>query len=305
MGRAGGSSNRGGGGGGSRGGAGRTSSSSSDRAGSTSSNNNYFTRHSSYTKGYRGYSSYGGGRRGGAGLALVIVVLCVFGFISNFIGGFGDNSKSSDINYSTVKREALPKGSVNETSYYTDKLGWIENKTSLEKGLKHFYKKTGVQPHIYITDDLGSDIAVYADKLYSELFTDEAHCLLVFKEKNEVYTDYVITGTQAKQVIDNEAVNILLDYVDRYYYSDKLSESEFFSRAFKDSADRIMKVTTNPKIMLYIIIAVIILVIVLIIFIRYRSMKKKEEDDRIAELLRTPIESSTEEDDGLEDKYNN
>ena len=58
----------------------------------------------------------------------------------------------SNITKSTIAREPLPKGSVNETDYYTDELGWIHNPSQLVIGLKNFYNKTGVQPHVYITD---------------------------------------------------------------------------------------------------------------------------------------------------------
>ena len=130
---------------------------------------------------------------------------------------------SGSITKSTVDREPLPAGSVQETDYYTDTLFWFGNDTALINGMKHFYQETGVQPYLYITDTVNgsrnpssSQMEEFAGSLYDELFQDEAHLLLVFQDADGHYTDWVITGSQAKQVVDDEAVNILLDYVFMY-----------------------------------------------------------------------------------------
>ena len=53
--------------------------------------------------------------------------------------------------------------------------------------MKTFYRLTGVQPYLYIADGVNgsnqpssSEIESYAASLYDQLFTDEAHFLLVF-----------------------------------------------------------------------------------------------------------------------------
>lgn len=46
--------------------------------------------------------------------------------------------------------------------------------------------------------------------------------------------------------MDNEAVSILADYLDRYYNDSSVSEEEIFSNAFAKTADRIMTVTRSP-----------------------------------------------------------
>lgn len=164
---------------------------------------------------------------------IILILIMLSGGLSAIFGGQGGSSSSSDITKSTIEREPLPKGMVDETDYYTDELGWIGNRTKLESGLKYFYDKTGVQPYVYITDTvLGShspsldDMEQYANQLYDELFTDEAHLLLLFFEynSNSRYMEYYVTGTQAKGVIDTEAGDIILDYIDRYYYYDGLSD---------------------------------------------------------------------------------
>ena len=92
-------------------------------------------------------SSAGSPRRGCGTVFIVLVALIIIIAVV-----FAISSGGTDVTKSTVAREPLPKGSVNETEYYTDELGWIGNKTAFTAGLKHFYDKTGVQPHVYITD---------------------------------------------------------------------------------------------------------------------------------------------------------
>jgi len=204
---------------------------------------------------------------------------------------------SGGVTGSTVRRVPLPSGSVNETEYYTDTLDWIGNRTKLVSGLRHFYEKTGVQPHLYITDTVNGshspsaeDLDEFARNLYDELFTDEAHLLLVFFEYDGGYMDRYVCGTQAKQIIDTEAADILLDYLDRYYYEDGLSDEEYFAKSFSDAADRIMTVTRSPWISVIILIAIVILVWLLANWWRRIKAQQNLEARKREELLSKPLE---------------
>lgn len=271
----------------------------------------------------RNMSSFGGGHYFGGGgpqgcgcstfIIILIFIAIVFAFNS---GSILDNSGSSSgsstkITTSTVVRKALPKGSVNETGYYTDELGWIGNQTKLLTGLKNFYIKTGVQPYLYITDTVNgshspstTELDEFANGLYDKLFTDEAHMLLVFFEYNGSYMDRYVCGTQAKTVIDTEAGDILLDYIDRYYYDKSLSEEEFFSQSFTDAGDRIMTVTRSPWIIVFVILGIAALTIILFIWWRHIKNQKNLEAKQTEEMLSTPIEKfgDTEAED-LTKKY--
>jgi hypothetical protein len=251
----------------------------------------------------RVYRSNGTGRGMGCGASAIVfvVILFVVVFIIASFGGLfsGGSSVSGNITSSTIQREALPAGSVNETEYYTDELGWIGNNTKLEAGMKNFYKKTGVQPYLYITDTANGshyptldDLQAFAEQKYGELFSDQAHLLLVFFEYEPgEYMDYCLTGSQAKTVIDNEAKDILLDYIDRYYYSSNLSEDEaFFSKSFSDAADRIMKVTTSPWIPVLIVLSAAVLVVILFVWWRHAKKQKNLEAQQTEEMLKTPLE---------------
>ena len=257
----------------------------------------------------------GRGRSSGCGCSTLIIVLFVIAVMAVVLYSAGPNIISSpgsaDITRSTVNRVPLPAGSVNETDYYTDNLDWIGNRTKLLAGLKNFYQKTGVQPHLYITDTVNgshnpsmSALDEFANGLYDELFTDEAHLLLVFFEYNERYMDRYVAGTQAKTVIDTEAADILLDYLDRYYYEDSLTDEEYFSKAFSDAAQRIMMVTSSPWIPILIVFGFVVLVTILFAWWRHAKDQKNLEAQRTEEVLKTPLEKfgDTEAED-LAKKY--
>jgi len=271
-----------------------------------------------------GAGPFGGGRRNraaspfGCGCLTLIIILIVIGSVIAGVSGLfqsGSVSNSSggstQITKSTVKREALPKGSVNETGYYTDDLGWIGNQTELLAGMKNFYQKTGVQPYLVLTDTVNgshspsdSELDEYARSLYDKLFTDEAHLLLVFFEYDNNYKDRYVCGTQAKTVIDTEAGDILLDYIDRYYYESNLSEETFFSKAFNDAGNRIMEVTRSPWIIVFVILGVVALMVIAFAWWRRAINQKNLEAKQTEEMLKTPLEKfGNTEAEELTEKY--
>lgn len=212
---------------------------------------------------------------------------------------------SEGITTSTIQREPLPVDSVNETPYYTDKLEWIGNETILLRGMKNFYRATGVQPYLYITDNVKGvhidsikPLEEYANELYDQLFTDEAHLLLMFYEYDGDYATYYLCGSQAKTVIDREAGDILLDYIDKFYYDDTLGDEEYFSKAFDLTAKRIMKKEFSPWIMIF-ILAIAVLALM---FWKHRSKQKLLKAALDARILETPLEKF--EDRELEDLAN-
>jgi uncharacterized membrane protein len=225
-------------------------------------------------------------------LVLLVILLVIFA-VQDFIPGSGG---SGGVTRSTVQREALPRGSVVETGYYTDELNWIQNRTTLTAGMRNFYQRTGVQPYLYITDNINgsaspsvSEAEAFAQALYDELFQDEAHLLVIFFEpRPSYYHTWYLAGRQAKAVLDDEAMDILLDYIDRYYYHDRYNEEQFFSMAFDDASKRIMAVTRSPwiPVMTFGILA-------LIGFLAFTWWKKhKEQKNREAEQNERILNSS-------------
>ncbi len=249
----------------------------------------------------------------GCGKPLIIIAAVIAGIILLAIvwklaGGDGDIVRS------TVAREALPAGAVTETGYYTDTIGVVEDRKQLEKGLKYFYEKTGVQPYVYMVDEVGGSanptgyqLEQFARERYGELFKDEAHFLLVYFEQDEAYQCSYYVGDQAESVVDAEAAEILDGYFGRYYYDTGMTYDEFFSRVFEETADRIMEVSKPGW---YALIWVLGILgaggIAAIGFLWWKHAKKQKnlEAEQTAAILNTPLETFEDaQTTQLEEKY--
>lgn len=302
MGRAG----RGGGGGGSRGGSfggsrgfsSRSFGSSSHRSGFGSSgrssyHSSYHPHHSYYRYNsgpkfyYFGGSRYSGGYSGGYSnnvssafhaikwVAIIILIIVILAPSTSSNAGNGGS-----ITKSTVDREKLEATTLKETDYCYDELGWITNQKTLDTGMAHFYKETGVYPMLIITGNDGSEygsLEKYSNALYDKYIEDDAHVLVLFCEKNETPQVAICVGQEAMAVIDEEARTIMLDYLESYYYSD-YDENQYFSKVFSESADRIMRKTPSYG---WIALIFILIIIVLIILFRWWKKKKKQKLDEM------------------------
>ena len=307
MGRAG----RGGGGGGSRGGGfggsrGFGSHSGSSFHSSSHSSWGGSSHHSSYhSSSHSSHHSSGGSFTSGFILGSIVsgsnprrrstssasgsdkigVIIFIIVFALYILGEVLSSTAAGSIQKSTVEREKLESSSLIESdTYYEDRLDWIFSQNTLEGGMKYFYEKTGVQPFLIITDDIGGNgiysedqMWKFANDVYDAHFNDEAHLVVVFYEHLGEYHTCYVTGTEAKTVVDDEGGEILLDYLDHYYYSD-LDEDEMFNKAFRESADRMMTVTPSYG---WIALIIVLAIVVMIIALTWWSKRKKA---RLAEM---------------------
>ena len=284
----------------------------------------------SFYPGGMGYSGGGGGGGGGGGCGCgglgcggcftVIIVVMVALFLLGIIGGVitdvggtvssaGSSGSSGSVAKSTVEREPLPASASHETGYYTDEEDWFARPSDLESGLKYFYQKTGVQPYVYVVGSSHgttlSALQTFADEQYDALFDDEAHYLMVFYDDGSGgYSWAYAVGNQAKTVMDNEANEILADYIDRYYYDNTITDEEFFSLSFEKTADRIMTVTKPAS--AYIMPVVGVIAVLLIAFFWWRAAVKarQKKAEQTAQILNTPLEEMGDPDlEDLERKY--
>ena len=235
-------------------------------------------------------------------LVVLIAIFLLAGvmFVTN--GGF---SSGGSIARSTVEREKLPASAVQETAYYTDADGsWIRSPSTLERGMRAFYEETGVQPYLYILPNGEStsisELTQRAETLYEELFDDEGHFLLVFCDDGygSFNCGYTV-GAQAKTVMDDEAIGILADYIDRYYSDMSISEEEIFSNAFADTGERIMTVTRSPIVPVAVCIAIVVVAVLIFLTLKKRREQREREQKRAEEILKTPLEKF--EDQEVED----
>ena len=217
---------------------------------------------------------------------------------------FGDRNKNSTV--STAEREALPPGSVNETDYFTKDNEYMKDPILIEEGLKHFYELTGVQPYLhfetstnlnFLYDDLNiyRNLVAYTRYLYSMLFTDESHLLVV------AYADYnidsgryeislcTIVGSKARTVIDDEAEKILTDRIELYFNRARWPSEELFSNAFSDAADQIMGVTPPQSYKTIFIILGALALFVLLVWLRRISKQRKLKAQQDMDILKKPL----------------
>ena len=259
------------------------------------------------------YRSGGGGAGRGCSLQSVVITVVLLVVLYALFSSLGGGCSASEVPRSTVEREPLPATAVVETGYYTDADGsWIRSPGELESGMRTFFEKTGVQPYLYIlpngTTSSVSELTDRANELYDQLFEDEAHFLLVFcDDGNGSFNCGYTVGSQAKTIMDDEAIGILASYLDRYYQDYSISESEIFSRAFADTAERIMTVTPSPLASLVPVAACVAVVVVA--FIVYTVIKKRREaaereSERMERILSTPLETfGDQEVEDLAEKY--
>lgn len=190
-------------------------------------------------------------------------------------------------------RRPLPDGLVRESAYFTDKLGWLsENEGEATRGMAYFYEQTGVQPHLYLTTQIGGiphptmeDMQSYAELLYDGLFNDQAHVLLlvcVADEAKQEYLSWCVSGSAAESVVDEEARMLLREYWDAAYHSTSLAgegqKGRMVAGVFRDTANNIMHVkNAGGWITLLILILAAMLLIILFDLARAAARARRRE----------------------------
>ncbi len=256
----------------------------------------------------------GGGNTGclNGSVATVLVIFLVITFLLIFFSAL--EPSSGDVTASTVNREPLASGAVDLTGYYEDSTGLIRRSSVLQEGMRHFYEKTGVQPFLYVTKDINgsidpsdAELERYAQELYSQLFTDSAHFLMIIYDADDTgFYYYYIPGNAAKTVMDPEAMEIFEGYVyqDSPDYLTGDAES-YFSEVFAHTADRIMQVTRSSALYMGIALAVIAVLALLFHWWRKAKEQKNKENEHMQHVLDSDIEELIKDPElqDLEDKY--
>lgn len=265
----------------------------------------------SYRSSHYGPTYYFGGRGGsiiGVVATWVAIVFIVLSYlIPMMLGG---------ITKSTHEREKLSSTDCKMIdTWYIDDIDWIHDEKTLVNGLKDFYSKTGVQPLLYITDNIDGDptpseskFNAKLEEMYSQYFKDDGHVIVCFLESSPSdYASYYVAGSRAKQVIDNEGGEILLDYLDYYYTQDSLSDEQFFAKSFDKAADRMMTVQKTSKQLFImfgiILVAVIAFIAFVVMLIKSKKLKVKQAEAD-AKILNSDLKNIADPDeDKLLNKY--
>ena len=220
---------------------------------------------------------------------IVLLAFIIFGAI--FIQSiawyyFGGNN----ITESTRTREPLDKKyvTVGNGKFYEDHIGWIRSPAVVNKGLRYFFDETGVMPYLVITEEVygnyhptGEEVYNYAAEKYDELFHDEGHMVFVFQsiDNSDYYTMAACTGAQAKIVIDDdEALEILYDYFDANWWTDK-DEDHYFADSFQSAARRIMNKQTDVAAIVKIGVYVVAGIYIVLLIVQLVKSKRSEQSD--------------------------
>ena len=250
----------------------------------------------------------GGGCGGGCmgvvmALIMLVIVLSAISMFANM--GFPAIGGRAQVTRSTVNRTALPRDAA-DTSVpnLVDDLRWIGNTALLNRGMNNFHNRTGVRPILYITGSIDGNtnptiaqISAYADRRYTELTNGcEAHVLLLIFESNTLEEAYIRVGSQARVVIDEEAYNIILDYIVRHWGS-RMDEDELFSRVFDESSQRIMRVDRSPWIPVLIVAGILLILVLLFFWWKRKQEQKNLEAEQTERILNQPLETIGDTDD--------
>lgn len=271
--------------------------------------------------------SYGGGTGCGGCLGTFIgifIAIMLIALLSVALGSCGsnygyDDYGSYDSSYtatsttSSTVREKLDSGDVTKTGWYTDEDGnWIGDASTLEDGLEYFFDKTGVQPYIYILKN-GSEssttaLSNKADELYSQLFSDEGHFLLVFcDDGNGSFNCGYTMGTKVNAIMDSEALEILSEQLN-YAYNNASSDEAVFSDAFRETADLIMAgadeqaSSENMLKVVGVVAAVAVVGGIVYVVIKKRKEADAERKAQAEKIMSTPLEKFSDSADPTGDK---
>ncbi len=224
-----------------------------------------------------------GHNKGFIALAAILAIVLAVCTILATTGIFNNDIPTQ----STVDRSPLVEDRATMTSYAADDGNLIDDYNALQKGMSHFYIETGVQPYIitYPKGTFGhwSALEQMADYYYDEVFDDQSHLLVVFNETNDgSYQIGLEVGDNAKKVVDEEAIQIFRDYLDRNYNNPDLNMREVFSNTFEQTANKIMHKDTFDGQTVVIDIAIIAgcALVVLLIAMWYTNMKRKKNQEK-------------------------
>ena len=118
-----------------------------------------------------------------------------------------------------------------------------------------------------------------AETTYKDMFgIDEGHVLIIFREYPNASSNYICTVTPGydaeTQVMDEEAREILLDFIDYYYTDTELNEGYFFKYSFQKAGERMMQKQLTFRQMGIIAAVAVIFVIGLIIIANIAKKRK-------------------------------
>lgn len=169
------------------------------------------------------HSHYRGGSSGGdlplsfylIAIGIIVVILVFASSVQSDIGGKTPIEKNYEL-----------------TQYVYDSEEYFNEVDSMREGLEYLYDKTGVQLVVMSSNEFYSDSK--AVDTYYDLFNDECHVLIIIPTSIWTSTEYYAIGDIADTVIDDRAIDYLLDRVE------SSTDGEKWEKNLTDFADKLV-----------------------------------------------------------------
>ena len=243
--------------------------------------------------GFWGHPNHQPPRRSSPWPGVIIIALLVVVFLVTKFGGSLTGGRS------TIARERID-GTEFVANCVVDEIDYINNEGKTGRGLKEFWKETGVQPWVYFKayePSLNSDetCAAWAKSYAESLGYNHIFLFVYFESEAESLGNdstpgymYHITGPSATQVMDNEAVGLFWNYLDADWVSwDSNDTDGMMIHIFDRTAKTIMRVSTTTKdIVLWVVIGLVVIAVgsfTVIVITKKRNAEREraEETERI------------------------
>ena len=232
------------------------------------------------------HHSHGGG--GSVFGTLVVVMILVIGFALLF-NMMNNPTSNTNVPANTTNRDALELSIANQNApVLIDHLGFVPNQAGLNNAVRSFHNATGIWVTLYITDNINgvyhpvTQVAPYVGDYTLNIFDTYLQSganMLLFIYDDEVLSDWDVftrVGNQATLVMDTEAEQILIAYLETHWFNESLTMSQVFERTLNDTASRIMSV--DRPLWFYLALAAIPLGIVIIAFLAYNARNKRRRE---------------------------
>lgn len=167
----------------------------------------------------------------------ILVSILVVGIITAILVYIG---VSEGITRSTVKREKLKnKSEFNMNCVATD-TGYLEDVHHTAQTLQPFFEETGVQPNVLVVGVSDKKVGSIASSYFKERKLGTNDMLVVYERlESKKGVCYIETGSNASKVIDEQAKDIYMDYLESYV-SKLPSLDACITKAFYDTSEKIM-----------------------------------------------------------------
>lgn len=117
----------------------------------------------------------------------------------------------ADIKVNNIGKKKPLEEKFEVSQYLYDESNYFSNPKEIVEGLQYLYEKTNVQVVVMSTSSSCSDSR--AVELYYELFSDEGHVLIVVPTAWYSSKTYYAIGDVANNVIDDRAMNYLINKI--------------------------------------------------------------------------------------------